>query len=245
LVMIENQSMKAMKTYKITFLIIVMYSFCNLHSQDYTAKREKMVKKQIESRGVKDEKVLDAMEKVERHLFVLPEYLDRAYDDCPLPIGEGQTISQPYIVALMTELLELNNKKKVLEIGTGSGYQAAILAELAGEVYSIELIEPLGKNAKEILDKLAYTNIHLKIGDGYKGWPENAPFDGIIVTCSPTKVPEPLKEQLAEGGIMVIPIGEHYVQELAIITKKDGKLIQKGITGVRFVPMKDEKGNKY
>ena len=245
MVIVENLSMKAMKINKIIFLVIIMYSFCNLQSQDYTTKREKMVRKQIESRGVFDKGVLAAMTKVERHLFVLPEYLDRAYDDCPLPIGEGQTISQPYIVALMTELLELNNKKKVLEIGTGSGYQAAILAELAGEVYSIELIEALGKNAEKILDKLSYSNIHLKIGDGYKGWPENAPFDGIIVTCSPTKVPEPLKEQLAEGGIMVIPIGEHYVQELAIITKKDGKLIQKGITGVRFVPMVDEKGKKY
>ncbi len=245
LVIVENLSMKAMKINKITFLVLIMHSFCNLQSQDYTAKREKMVKKQIEARGVSDKDVLNAMEKVERHLFVLQEYLDRAYDDCPLPIGEGQTISQPYIVALMTELLELNKKKKVLEIGTGSGYQAAILAELAGEVYTIELIDTLGKKAGKILDKLSYSNIHIKIGDGYQGWPENAPFDGIIVTCSPTKVPEPLKEQLAEGGIMVIPIGEHYVQELAVITKKEGKLIQRGVTGVRFVPMKDEKGNKY
>jgi protein-L-isoaspartate(D-aspartate) O-methyltransferase len=178
-------------------------------------------------------------------LFVLPEYLGRAYTDGPLPIGNGQTISQPYIVAYMTELLNLNKTKKVLEIGTGSGYQTAILAELAGEVYSIELIEILGQNAKQILMDLAYTNLHLKIGDGYKGWPEDAPFDGIIVTCSPTKIPEPLIEQLAEGGIMVIPVGEQYVQELLVLTKKNGKLMQKKATGVRFVPMKDEKGNKY
>lgn len=245
LVLIENQSMKAMKTYKILFLIVIMYSSCNMHSQNFETERENMVKNQIKARGIKDKEVLMAMQKVERHLFVLPEYLGRAYEDGPLPIGNGQTISQPYIVAYMTELLHLDKKKKVLEIGTGSGYQTAILAELAGEVFSIELIEALGQNAKQILMDLAYSNLHLKIGDGYQGWSENAPFDGIIVTCSPTKIPEPLIEQLAEGGIMVIPVGEQYVQELMVLTKKNGKLIQKKATGVRFVPMKDEKGNKY
>ncbi len=216
-----------------------------MRSQNFDAKREDMVKNQIKARGISDKEVLMAMQKVERHLFVLPEYLGRAYDDGPLPIGHDQTISQPYIVAYMTELLKLDKEKKVLEIGTGSGYQTAILAELAGQVFSIELIEDLCKNAKQILMDLDYSNLHLKIGDGYQGWPENAPFDGIIVTCSPSKIPEPLIEQLAEGGIMVIPVGEQYVQELMVLTKKNGKLIQKKATGVRFVPMKDEKGNKY
>ncbi len=234
-----------MKTTDLTILFLSIFTFCDMHSQDYQAKREKMVEKQISSRGVADEKVLNAMLKVERHLFVPTDYMPNAYEDSPLPISEGQTISQPYIVALMTELLILDKDKKVLEIGTGSGYQAAILAELAGEVYTIELIESLGKKANELLSELNYTNIHVKIGDGHKGWPENAPFDRIIVTCSPTKIPEPLQEQLAEGGIMVIPVGEHYVQELVVITKKDGKLKQKGVAGVRFVPMKDGNGNKY
>jgi protein-L-isoaspartate(D-aspartate) O-methyltransferase len=234
-----------MKYQNIAIILIIMFSFCDMQSQDYAAKRKKMVERQISSRGVTDQKVLDAMLKIERHLFVPVEFISSAYEDSPLPIGEGQTISQPYIVAYMTELLKLDKEKKVLEIGTGSGYQTAILAELAGEVYSIELIRSLGKNAAEILDKLKYQNIHLKIGDGYQGWTENAPFDAIIVTCSPTKIPEPLQQQLAENGIMVIPVGQHYVQELVIVTKKNGKLKHRNVTGVRFVPMKDNEGNKY
>ncbi len=204
-----------------------------------------MVERQIKARGISDKCVLNALLKVERHLFVPEAYQNDAYDDCPLPIGEGQTISQPYIVAYMTEVLKLNKTEKVLEIGTGSGYQAAILAECAKEVYTIELVQILGNRAEKLLLHLGYKNILVKVGDGYKGWKEYAPFDAIIVTCAPTHVPEPLKEQLAEGGIMVIPVGGSFVQELVILTKKNGKLAQRDVFGVRFVPMKKETGEKY
>lgn len=217
----------------------------NMNAQDYKTLREKMVSQQIKSRGVSDKNVLEAMLKVERHLFVPENNKKYAYDDGPLQIGEGQTISQPYIVAYMTEVLKLDKNSKVLEIGTGSGYQAAILAEIAKDVYSIELIGPLGKNAENLLLKLGYKNIHIKIGDGYQGWKEHGPFDGIIVTCAPTHIPEPLKEQLAEGGIMIIPVGGSYSQELIILTKKDGRIKQHDDLGVRFVPMKNNLGGKY
>lgn len=238
---------ESIKTCLIILILIgaMNYPGFELLSQDYKSQRERMVEKQIQFRGVSDKRVLEAMKKVERHLFVPKEYQSRAYQDCPLPIGEGQTISQPYIVGYMTWVLELKGNEKVLEIGTGSGYQAAILAELAKEVYSIEVIEELGKRAKEVLDKMNYKNLHLKIGDGYKGWKENAPFDAIIVTCAPTHVPEALKEQLAEGGIMVIPVGKRFTQELVMLTKKNGKLIKKDIFGVRFVPMTDGEGKEY
>jgi protein-L-isoaspartate(D-aspartate) O-methyltransferase len=196
-----------------------------------------MVNEQIIARGVRAESVIKAMQKVERHLFVPEQYRNFAYSDRPLPIGEGQTISQPYIVALMTELLDLKKSDKVLEIGTGSGYQAAILAEICDSVYTIEIIPSLGKQAQALLRELGYHNIHCKIGDGYLGWPEHAPYDGIIVTCAPSKIPQPLKEQLAEGGRMVIPVGATYTQELVLVTKTKGKLIQKSVIPVRFVPM--------
>ncbi len=198
--------------------------------------REKMVAEQIEARVVKDKRVLIAMRKVERHRFVPQKYQGLAYNDFPLPIGGDQTISQPYIVALMTELLRLSGDERVLEIGTGSGYQAAILAELAKEVYTIEILEPLAKSAETRLKDLGYKNIKVKCGDGYLGWEEFAPFDGIIVTCAPPYVPEPLIEQLAEGGRMVIPVGEYY-QELKLLTKKKGKIQEQSIIPVRFVPM--------
>ncbi len=220
-------------------------SFCNTNSQDYEKLREKMVNNQIKRRGVSDEKVLAAMNNVERHLFVSKEYINNAYEDSPLPIGEGQTISQPYIVAFMTEILKLDKTKKVLEIGTGSGYQAAVLSEVAGKVYSIELIESLGKQAKTLLKKLNYNNVEVKIGDGYQGWKEHAPFDAIIVTCSPTHIPEKLKEQLAEGGLMIIPVGPRFSQELILLKKKKGKIKQTDVIAVRFVPMKDDKGKSY
>ncbi|MBN1251542.1 MAG: protein-L-isoaspartate(D-aspartate) O-methyltransferase [Bacteroidales bacterium] len=216
-----------------------------LYSQDYDVLRKNMVEKQIERRGVSDKNVLKAMLKVERHLFVPQEYIESAYDDNPLPIGEGQTISQPFIVAYMTELLNLDSTKNVLEIGTGSGYQAAILAEIAGNVYSIELIKSLSDKAKKVLDMLNYQNIKLKVGDGYLGWKEYSPFDAIIVTCAPTHIPKMLKDQLAEGGIIIIPVGEAYSQEIVILKKEKGKLLKKETIGVRFVPMKDEKGNTY
>jgi len=211
----------------------------NLTEKELEKRRRLMVEYQIKARGVKDKRVLSAMLKVKRHKFV-PEYLwDQAYNDYPLPIGEGQTISQPYIVALMTELLKLKGDEKVLEIGTGSGYQAAILAELCKKVYTIEIIPSLAESAKKRLKKLGYTNVYVFCGDGYLGLKEYAPFDGIIVTCAPPYVPKPLIEQLKEGGRMVIPVGETY-QELKVLIKKKGKIIEKSIIPVRFVPMTGE-----
>ena len=229
-------------------MISVIFGQCN--SQDsskdqYATQREDMVRYQIKARGVKDKKVLDAMLKVERHLFVLPEYTSQAYEDHPLPVGEGQTISQPYIVALMTEVLDPDSTKKVLEIGTGSGYQAAVLAEICDSVYTIEIFESLGTKAKNLLKVLGYDNVKVKIGDGYKGWKEHSPFDAIIVTCAPTHIPQPLKDQLTEGGKMIIPVGESYAQELVLLEKKNGRIVQKDIIAVRFVPMINEKGKKY
>lgn len=203
---------------------------------DYDYLRERMVKEQIIARGIKDERVIKAMLKVERHKFV-PEGLRwLAYQDRPLPIGYGQTISQPYIVALMTELLGVKGDEKVLEIGTGSGYQAAILAEIAKEVYTIEILEPLAKEAEAKLKNLGYENIKVKCGDGFLGWPEYAPFDCIIVTCAPEEIPHPLIEQLKEGGRMVVPVGKLW-QELKLILKEDGKIKVIDIVPVRFVPM--------
>jgi protein-L-isoaspartate(D-aspartate) O-methyltransferase len=209
------------------------------HEGDYKTMRENMVETQIKARGVKDQRVLSAMLKVERHLFVPKEYQTSAYSDQPLPIGEGQTISQPYIVALMTELLELKGGEKVLEIGTGSGYQAGVLAELVSEVYSIEIIETLANSAKNLLLNLGYKNINVKAGDGYLGWPEVAPFDAIIVTAAPDHIPKPLLEQLKEGGRMVIPVGT-YSQELKKIIKRAGKIETTGVIPVIFVPMTGE-----
>lgn len=203
---------------------------------DFKASRENMVRYQIEARGIKDKTVLEAMRKVERHRFVPSNLAHLAYEDMPLPIGEGQTISQPYIVALMTELLELKGDERVLEIGTGSGYQAAILAELAKEVYTIEILPGLAESAQKVLDELGYRNIKVKCGDGYLGWSEFAPFDGIIVTCAPASIPAPLIEQLATGARMVIPVGERY-QELKLLVKTEKGLEERNIIPVRFVPM--------
>ncbi len=198
--------------------------------------REKMVKTQIESRGVSNERVLNAMKSVERHKFINTMDESSAYDDHPLPIGYGQTISQPYIVALMTELCELDGNEKVLEIGTGSGYQAAVLSLLSKEVYSIEIVEPLGKIAAVRLKEQGYGNVSVKIGDGYLGWPEKQPFDVIILTASPPEIPKALIDQLAEGGILVAPEGD-YVQRLVRIKKINGQTNREIITYVRFVPM--------
>jgi protein-L-isoaspartate(D-aspartate) O-methyltransferase len=203
---------------------------------DFKARRQDMIRNQIEARGIKDRRVLEAMLKVERHRFVAGNLQHLAYEDRPLPIGSGQSISQPYIVALMTELLELEGNEKVLEIGTGSGYQAAILAELAKDVYTIEILPELANRAEQLLKDLGYQNIHVKCADGYLGWPEFAPFDAIIVTCAPDEVPQALIGQLADGGRMVIPIGSLF-QELKLLVKKEGKIIQKNIIPVIFVPM--------
>jgi protein-L-isoaspartate(D-aspartate) O-methyltransferase len=199
--------------------------------------RKAMVDYQIIARGITEERLIAAMMKVERHLFVPEVYRQDAYADYPLPIGEEQTISQPFIVALMTNLLELDGNEKVLEIGTGSGYQAAILGELAKEVYTIEIVESLAKKAGKLLDSLEYTNIETLWGDGFAGWPDQAPFDAIIVTCAPPEIPQPLIDQLAEGGRLVIPVGEEDYQYLKLVEKIDGKPMIKNIIPVRFVPM--------
>jgi len=214
-------------------------------SGDFAKQRDRMVREQIEKRGVKDQDVLAAMQVVERHRFVPSQWRHRAYTDSPLPIGEGQTISQPYIVALMTDALDLEKDAKVLEVGTGSGYQAAVLAEICDQVYTIEINEVLGRRAKNLLSELGYSNVHVKIGDGYKGWPVHSPFDGVIVTCAPADIPKPLKEQLAEGGRLVIPVGAGSFQKLVVLTKTDGGWEKRTIAPVRFVPMLKKDGTTY
>jgi len=211
------------------------------------AARQRMVKEDIQGRGIDDQRVLQAMLKVERHLFVPEPYRPTAYADRPLPIGEGQTISQPYIVALMTSQLHLKPEDRVLEIGTGSGYQAAVLAELTKEVYSIEIVEQLARTAQERLQALGYKNIWVKCGDGFYGWPEHAPYDAILVTCAAATIPEHLIDQLGEGGRMILPLGDKpFVQSLTVVTKQAGKLERQPITDVVFVPMTGEinKGKK-
>jgi protein-L-isoaspartate(D-aspartate) O-methyltransferase len=206
--------------------------------QDPRAKeRAHMVQKQIEARGVRDRAVLEAMREVPRHRFVPSSQRAHAYDDRPLPIGEGQTISQPYIVALMTELAHVKPGDVVLEVGTGSGYQAAVLAQMGAKVYSIEIVEPLAKRAKALLDELGYGNrVEVRHGDGYNGWPEHAPFDAVLVTAAPPKVPEPLKQQLKVGGRLVIPVGRHFQSLLRITRTKQG-FREESVIPVRFVPM--------
>lgn len=199
-----------------------------------------MVQEQLRPRGIQEERVLAAMGKVPREEFVPLEARFAAYTDQPLPIGYSQTISQPYVVAFMTEQLQLKRDDCVLEIGTGSGYQAAILAELVRDVYTIEIIEPLAKNAEATLKRLGYKNVHVKAGDGYKGWPENAPFDAVIVTCAPDHVPEPLVDQLKEDARMIIPVGGPGEQELYLLEKKNGQLEKRAVLPVRFVPMAGE-----
>ena len=203
---------------------------------EFTNVRQKMVQNQIEKRGIENTDILAAMRKVQRHLFVTPQYRKWAYDDKPLPIDKGQTISQPYIVALMTELLELKVNSKVLEIGTGCGYQTAILAELAKEVFSVEIIAKLSKEAEARLKTLNYHNIHFKHANGYYGWIEHAPYDCVLVAAAPKKIPHRLTQQLAEGGRMVVPVGTD-LQELFLIKKHAGKVNTTKITGVSFVPM--------
>ncbi len=204
---------------------------------DFTEQRKRMVQTQLVTRGISDPRVLDAMLRVPRHLFVREEDLYRAYDDMALPVGEGQTISQPYMVAKMTELLELRGDEKVLEVGTGSGYQAAILAELASEVYSIERIHSLAERARKILETLGYDNVHIVVGDGSMGLPEHAPYDRIIITAAAPEVPEPLKEQLADGGILVAPVGTRYSQQLVKLRKSGEDFETEYSTLCVFVPL--------
>ena len=211
---------------------------------DFAAQRQRMVEQQLKTRGIKDERVLAAMAKVPREEFVPAGARVEAYEDGPLPIGYDQTISQPYIVAFMTEQLRPKASDRVLEIGSGSGYQAAILAELVADVYTIEIVEPLAKTAEATLQRLGYSNVHVKTGDGYKGLPEEAPFDAIIVTCAPDKVPQPLVDQLRDGGRMVIPVGERFAQQLYLLEKKNDKLKESATLPVRFVPMLHEAERK-
>ncbi len=200
--------------------------------------RSAMVEHQIRSRGIRDTLVLKAMAKVPRHLFVPPEQRTLAYADHPLPIGWGQTISQPYIVALMTEALGLKGGERVLEIGTGSGYQAAVLAEIAREVYTIEILEPLAQRADSTLRSLGYDNVSVKCGDGFWGWPEASPFQAIIVTCAPEELPQPLWGQLDRGGRLVAPLGEEgSIQRLMVFEKTEQGIVSKAIADVIFVPM--------
>ena len=205
----------------------------------YSALRNKMVDTQIRDRGISDQNVLRAMRTVPRHLFVPAEYTEDAYEDYPLPISHGQTISQPYIVAYMTEAAGPSKKKKALEIGTGSGYQAAVLAETTDIVYSIEIVPELASEAAATLKKLGYDNVIVRSGDGYNGWPEHAPFDLILVTAAADRIPEPLIDQLAEGGRLIIPVGRQgALQELKLVTKKRGKVETERLIYVRFVPFK-------
>jgi len=237
-----------MKLIFVLFCLLLLNSFCTQHDKEarivktinddrFAVKRAEMVTQQIIGRGVKDARVLTAMQKVPRHKFIPQSEQQHAYDDSPLPIGYDQTISQPYIVAYMTEALHLKGSERVLEIGTGSGYQAAVLSELAKEIYTIEIVVPLCKEAKERLAKLGFHNVHVLCGDGYSGWPDFAPFDAIIITAAPAYIPEPLVKQLKFGGRMVAPVGRLY-QELVLITKDEqGVVKRKKLLPVRFVPM--------
>jgi protein-L-isoaspartate(D-aspartate) O-methyltransferase len=228
---------------KLSFIVIASLFLLTCAAQKsekdfYQAARQQMVKEDIEGRGIDDERVVQAMLKVKRHLFVPEDYRHLAYADRPLPIGEGQTISQPYIVALMTYHLHLQPEEKVLEIGTGSGYQAAVLAELVKEVYSVEIIEELATTAQKRLQELGYHNVLVKCGDGFYGWEEHAPYDAIIITCAAPTIPERLVEQLREGGRMILPLGDKpFYQSLTVLTNRGGTLEEQRITGVVFVPM--------
>lgn len=202
--------------------------------------RERMVREQLASRDITDERVLRAMRAVPRHEFVPEDQRGDAYADHPLPIGHGQTISQPYIVALMTQLAEIEPGDEVLEVGTGSGYQAAVLAEMGAEVYSMEIVEPLARRAERDLARLGYDRVHVRAGDGYRGWPDRAPFDAVIVTAAPPRIPEPLKSQLKVGGKLVVPVGDDGMQELVVLTRTEDGFERRNVIPVRFVPMTGE-----
>jgi protein-L-isoaspartate(D-aspartate) O-methyltransferase len=223
---------------KIVLILMLTLFFDTVNAQDdYTAQRERMVNTQLLARDIEDAATLNAMRQVKRHEFVPTSMKKYAYDDGPLSIGNGQTISQPYIVAYMTQELKLKPEYRVLEIGTGSGYQAAVLAEIVDSVYTIEIVEPLGIAARKRLKRLGYTNIITRIGDGYHGWPEEAPFDAIVVTAAVTEIPPALLEQLGEGGRMIIPVGDTtFHRNLILATKKNEKIKIKKLIGVAFVP---------
>lgn len=228
---------------KFVFILFLFLAAGLQQDSDYKAAREKMVKSQIEARGVKDPKTLEAMKTVKRHKFVPKRQEANAYLDSPLPIGYGQTISQPYIVAFMTEIIKPKDDFKVLEIGTGSGYQAAVLAHIVDTVYTIEIVEGLYTQAEKRLNDLKYDNVLVKNADGYHGWKEKGPFDAIVVTAAAEFVPPPLIEQLKDGGRMIIPIGTPFTtQQLLLVEKKEGKIKSKNLMFVRFVPFTRAKG---
>ncbi len=206
-------------------------------SDSYGAARKRMVQDFVAGAGITDQRVLDALQQTPRHEFVSRQYRDQAYEDMALPIGDKQTISSPFIVAFMTEALAPRPSDRVLEIGTGSGYQAAVLSPLVADVYTIEIVEALGLTARKTLERLGYQNVHTKVGDGFQGWPEHAPFDKIIVTCSPEDVPQPLIDQLKEGGRIVVPVGQRYQQILYIMRKENGQLAREALRPTLFVPM--------
>ncbi len=218
-------------------LLLVLITTLLAAGDNRQRERHNMVTRQIESRGIRDHRVVRAMRRVPRHSFV-PSYRQRqAYDDTPIPIGYGQTISQPYIVAYMTEVIALESEHRVLEIGTGSGYQAAVLAEIVSEVYSIEIIPELAQTAERVINELEYTNIQVKQGDGYYGWEEEAPFDAIVVTAAAEHIPPPLLAQLKDGGKMIIPVGSPFmVQNLMLVEKKGESITTTSLMPVRFVP---------
>jgi protein-L-isoaspartate(D-aspartate) O-methyltransferase len=219
--------------------ILIMAGCIVPQTDKYESQRQKMVEIQIRKRGITNPEVLDAMRKVPRHLFVPKDYENDAYNDYPLPIGYGQTISQPFIVAYMTEVVKPAARKKALEIGTGSGYQAAVLAEIVDKVYTIEIVPELAKESAERLKNMGYDNVICKFGDGYQGWSEHAPFDIIVVTAAPDQIPQPLIDQLAENGRLIIPVGTPGgVQELILVIKRNGKTETRRLTFVRFVPFK-------
>ena len=224
---------------KFLFLLFLGFLFsASCSAEDLEKARRAMVEKQIAARGVADPRVLEAMRTVPRHLFVRPEDIARAYSDRPLSIGEGQTISQPYIVAFMTELLRLQGGERVLEIGTGSGYQAAVLSRLCKEVYTIEIVRPLHERAVKLFEEGGYKNIFARFGDGYLGWKEKAPFDAIMITAAAPHIPSPLVEQLKDGGVLVLPLGERrFSQSLTVVTKKGNRLEMEEVLPVIFVPM--------
>lgn len=220
-------------------LLLIPFTLYGQLKDPYQAERNKMVSSQIIARGISDYATLQAMRKVPRHLFVPPSVAGQAYNDWPLPIGYNQTISQPFIVAYMTELSRPAKNKRALEIGTGSGYQAAVLAEIVDSVYTIEIVPGLARESAARLKVLGYENIIVRQGDGYKGWPEHAPFDIIIVTAAADHIPQPLKDQLAEGGRLVMPVGNPAtVQELIVLTKRKGRMTEQRLEPVRFVPLK-------
>ncbi|NNE02479.1 MAG: protein-L-isoaspartate(D-aspartate) O-methyltransferase [Eudoraea sp.] len=230
-------------------MLLRIFTFCFLLSisfpyaqGDYRSLRETMVNTQLKTRDIYQKATLDAMLKVPRHLFVPDNVKPYAYTDGPLSIGEGQTISQPYIVAFMTQALKLKKDSRVLEVGTGSGYQAAVLSEIVDSVFTIEIVEPLGKRASKTLQKLRYSNVVVRIGDGYHGWEEKSPFDAIMVTAGAEEVPKPLLEQLKDGGKMIIPVGPHRgVMQLLLLEKKGDKIKRSNMMAVRFVPFVRDK----